>query len=290
MNMALLRTALVYDFDGTLARGNIQERTFIPSLGMKKQAFWDLVGERARATDSDEILIYMMMMMEKAREHGTPLTAAMLKEHGKEAELFSGLSGSAWFTRINEFAAELGLHLEHYIISSGIQEMIEGCPIYKNFSQVFASKFLYDRNGEATWPGVAINYTTKTQFLFRINKGVNNTWNNNAVNEYRPEQDRPVPFKRMIFIGDGDTDIPSMKMTTHQGGHSIAVYDPKRDAKVIGKVHRLIADGRVNFVAPADYEENSHLDIIIKGILGRLARDAGARRPDDVPDVSVQAA
>ena len=127
----------------------------------------------------------------------------------------------------------------------------------------------------AAWPGVAINYTTKTQYLFRVNKGIQNTWNRRDLNGYMPEEERPIPFSRMIFLGDGDTDIPTMKMLSYQGGHSIAVYDPKRDDRDLGKIHRLISDGRVDFVAPADYRENSQVDIIVKGILGRIAREKG---------------
>ncbi|MFM1960511.1 MAG: hypothetical protein RL588_2028, partial [Pseudomonadota bacterium] len=171
---------------------------------------------------------------------------------------------------------ERGLELEHHIVSSGIQEMIEGCAIRDAFGQVFASKFIYDA-GVAAWPGVGINYTTKTQYLFRINKGINNHWDNDSINGYTPEDERPIPFNRMIFLGDGETDIPTMKMLTHKGGHSVAVYDSKRTDRDLDKIHKLISDGRVEFVAPADYGENSQIDIIVKGILGRIARGHGYR-------------
>jgi hypothetical protein len=128
---------------------------------------------------------------------------------------------------MTDYAGARGLELEHYIISSGVYEMIRGCPIFRAFKQVYASCFIYNKSGEAMWPGVAINYTTKTQFLFRINNGIENTWDNERINQWMPEDERPVPFKRMVFIGDGDTDIPSMKMVAHQGGLSIAVFDPQ---------------------------------------------------------------
>ena len=200
----------------------------------------------------------------------------MLRDHGRKAELFDGLADRTWFNRLNEHAATNGLALEHYILSSGIHEMIRGCPIYDAFTQVFASRFIYE-NGNAAWPGVAINYTTKTQYLFRVNKGIENTWDNKALNAYMPAAERPVPFSRMIFLGDGDTDIPTMKMLTFQGGHSIAVYDPKRDDRDLSKIHRLISDDRANFVGSADYSEDSQIDIIVKGILGRIARENGYR-------------
>ncbi len=154
--------------------------------------------------------------------------------------------------------------------------MIEGCQIRDAFRQVFASKFIYDDN-VATWPGVGINYTTKTQYLFRINKGIDNHWDNDSINDYMPEDERPIPFDRIIFLGDGDTDIPTMKMLTHKGGHSVAVYNPDKTARDLERIHKLISDGRVEFVAPADYTENSQLDIIVKGILGRIARKHGYR-------------
>ncbi len=274
LNSSRKRTAIVYDFDGTLARGNIQETTFIPSIGMSKEDFWSEVKRRCKSHDADEILVYMQLMLEKARIAGIPITSTDFRAHGQGALLFPGVP--EWFSRINEHALQRGLELEHYIISSGIDEMIEGCAIRSHFRKVFASKFIYE-GGSAAWPGVGINYTTKTQYLFRINKGVENHWDNDAINGYMPEEERPIPFSRMIFLGDGDTDIPTMKMLTHKGGHSVAVYDPNRTTRDLGKIHRLISDGRVEFVAPADYNEKSQLDIVVKGILGRIARAYGYR-------------
>ena len=270
------RTALIYDFDGTLARGNLQETSFIPNIGMTKEDFWAEVKKRTKANDADEILVYMHLMLDKARQQGVQVTGEDLRRHGKEAPLFPGLAEKSWFNRINDHGAKRGLALEHYIISSGIHEMIEGCPIRDAFRQVFASKFIYE-DGIAAWPGVAINYTTKTQYLFRINKGIDNHWDNESINKYMPENERPIPFDRMIFLGDGETDIPTMKMLTHKGGHSVPVYDSKRTRRDRNKIHKLISDGRVEFVAPADYEENSQVDIIVKGIIGWIARNHGYR-------------
>ncbi|EGD59865.1 hypothetical protein Y88_2304 [Novosphingobium nitrogenifigens DSM 19370] len=272
----LKRTAIIYDFDGTLARGNLQETTFIPNIGMSTSEFWDEVKARTKAHDADEILVYMHLMLEKARECGVEIKGNDLKAHGKEAPLFPGLANGEWFSRINAHAADRGLALEHYIISSGIQEMIDGCQIRDAFRQVFASKFIYI-DGVAKWPGVGINYTTKTQYLFRINKGIDNHWDNASINKFMPLNERPVPFDRMIFLGDGDTDIPTMKMLSYQGGHPVAVYDPNRTDRDLNKIHSLISDSRVEFVAPADYQEKSQLDIIVKGIIGRIARKYGYR-------------
>lgn len=271
------RMAIVYDYDGTLAKGNIQENSFLPSIELDKSEFWKNVKTVTKENDADEILVYMQLMLKEAQKKGHPLNKANLASHGKTSPLFNGLRDGSWFTRLNKFAADHGLNLEHYIVSSGTQEMIEGSPIAKHFTKIFASKYIYDEDGNASWPSLAINYTTKTQFLFRINKGVNNAWDNKSINAYMPEAERPIPFSRMIFIGDGDTDIPAMKMTTFNGGHSIATYDPERDTRSLDKIHGLISDGRADFTAPADYSHNTQMDIMVKGIIGRIARSEGYR-------------
>lgn len=273
----LKRTALIYDYDGTLARGNIQENSFMPAIDMPREAFWAEVKQLTKQHDADEILVYMQLMMRKAHEKSVSVTKENLRNHGRASQLFEGLADKSWFSRLNEFAKLLGLELEHYILSSGTQEMIEGSLIADQFKTIFASRYIYDEKDQAEWPGLAINYTTKTQFLFRINKGIENVWDNKAINAFMPEAERPIPFSRMVFIGDGETDIPAMKMTTHYGGHSIAAYDLKRDPHSLEKIHSLISDERVNFIAPADYTENAPMDILVKGILGRIARKHGYR-------------
>ncbi len=273
----LLRAAIIYDFDGTLAKGNVQEHSFLPDLGISPETFWANVKRQAAKHDADEILTYMWLMLKAAAEAGKPVMRTAFEEHGLSTPLFQGVE--EWFGRINAYGAERGLVVEHYIISSGNLELIKGSPICKHFRHVFASKFIFDAEGRAIWPGMAINYTTKTQFLFRINKGIDNSWDGSAINRWIPMGERPVPFERMIFIGDGDTDIPAMKMVRHQGGHSIAVFDPEAFAEPRSqeKLHRLIAEDRVHHVAPADYRGNSQLDVVVRGILGRIAREAGFR-------------
>lgn len=277
--MQPLKTALVYDFDGTLAPGNIQEHSLIPHhLGASVSEFWEAVASEKKRDDADEILVYLRRLVATAKQLGKPLTRELLREHGARTPLFAGVEG--WFARINEHARERGLELEHYVISSGNEEMIAGTRIYQHFTQVFGSRYRYDELGHADWPAVAINFTSKTQYLFRINKGVDNSWNNEPVNRWIPTADRPVPFSRIIYLGDGDTDIPSMKMVRHQGGHSIAVFDPERWAKreLQQKVYNLIAEDRAHFVVPADYQDGSQLDITVKGVLGRIARDEAGYR------------
>ena len=275
----VLRAALIYDFDGTLAPGNIQEHSLLPALGISPADFWAKNAALKQQHDADEVLAYLHLLLLESRSRALPLTREMLREHGGRTPFFDGVE--TWFTRINDHAAERNLALEHYVISSGNEELIEGCAIASHFKKVFACRYAYDENGVAQWPAVAINYTTKTQFLFRINKGIDNVWNNEAINRWQPMEERNMPFSRMLYLGDGDTDIPSMKMVRHQGGHSVAVFDPKKwaERKSQERVYNLIAEDRAHFVVPADYTDGSQLDITIKGVLGRIARDqAGYRR------------
>jgi phosphoserine phosphatase len=262
-----LTAAIIYDFDGTLAPGNLQEHKFIPEVGQSKEDFWADIKAETRRENADEILVYMRQMILKADN----FTRDQLADHGKGIELFPGLRDGSWFERMNEFGRKEGLDVKHFIVSSGLKEMIEATEIARHFEYIYASEFIFDENGYACWPKVAINYTTKTQYLFRINKGIENHWDDEAVNRWMPEHERPVPFERMIFIGDGATDIPTMKMMTQRGGHSIAVYPPSEDRGGYDKIHRLIAENRVNFVAKADYAEHSTLDITVRGILARMA-------------------
>jgi hypothetical protein len=267
-----MKAAFIYDYDGTLAEGNIQEASFLPALGLEPAEFWGRVKARTRKEDADEILVYMQLMLETARAKGHKITKDSLREHGKASRLFPGLADGSWFTRVNAFARKLDITLDHYIVSSGIKEMLEGSEISGQFEHIWASKFAYDESGSACWPASAINYTTKTQFLFRINKGVHNSWDNERVNQYTPVKQRPVPFERMVFFGDGDTDVPTMKMLTFQGGTSIAVYE--ENSKSRNRVHSLISNDRASFAALADYSENSQMDITAKAILERMARIA----------------
>ncbi|WP_226638026.1 haloacid dehalogenase-like hydrolase [Brevundimonas poindexterae] len=279
MARPLLKTALIYDFDGTLARGNMQEVSFIPSVGMEKGAFWEEAETLTRQADGDGILMYMQLMLQRARENDAPITKRALRDHGHDVKLFDGLktdlTGPGWFDRMNAFGRSYGLDIEHYIISAGLEEMIDGCPIRDAFRHVFASKFVYDEHGVAVWPAVGVNYTTKTQYLFRINKGVLNHFEHDKINRFIPDAERPVPFERMIFLGDGDTDVPTMKMMHTKGGFSIAVYDPRNSERDQQKIYSLISEDRVNFVAAADYREGSPLDLIVKGLVGRIAVNAG---------------
>ncbi len=257
--------ALMYDFDKTLCTTDMQAYTFIPNLGMSANEFWAKASDLAEKHKMDRILAYMYLMLDEAHIHRKPIRRSDFVALGKDLELYSGVA--EWFSRINRFGKEQGVTIKHYIISSGLREIIEGSSIYKEFDDVFAGEFLYDENGVACWPKNVVNYTTKTQFLFRINKGVLDISNDDDLNRFTPEEDRPVPFRNMIYIGDGLTDVPCMKLVKVNGGCSIAVYQKGKQAKV----KDLILDQRVNFIEPADYSEGSQLDQITKDIIVKMA-------------------
>ncbi len=266
----LITVAIVYDFDGTLAEGNMQEYEFIPSLGMSVDEFWDASDAIAKNNDADSVLSYMECMLTSARRAGVPITAKSLRLMGHNINLFNGVE--EWFDRINEYALQRGVKLQHYVNSSGIREMIEGCTIASKFHKIYASAFLYDEQGEAYWPAVAINYTNKTQFLFKINKGIETVHDSRLVNEFSPRESRPIPFERMIFVGDGLTDIPSMRLVHLMGGHSIAVYDPKRSDKREDMM-QLIRERRVHYVCEANYTPESTINTLVNNIIDKIATD-----------------
>jgi 2-hydroxy-3-keto-5-methylthiopentenyl-1-phosphate phosphatase len=263
--------AICYDFDGTLSPRNMQEYDYLPQLNIHPKKFWAEAKAKARSQGADDILAYMCLMLEKA--HATShvkISRSALQDCGRTVALFPGVEG--WFDRISRFAAKSGASVEHYIISSGIREMIEGTPIAKKFKRIYASSFMYDQHDVAKWPGMAINYTTKTQFLFRINKGALDPSDNSRINTYIAKDDRPVPFERMIYIGDGTTDIPCMKLVRAQGGYSIAVFKAKSRKK--SDARKLLEEERVNFVSSADYRNNSALDRQVKRVIARMLADA----------------
>ena len=262
--------ALIYDFDGTLSPGNMQEYAFIPTVGSSNKEFWEASDGIAVANDADPILSYMAKMIHEARSKGISLKREAFQESGRHIKLFNGVK--EWFARMNAYGESLGLNVVHYINSSGIKEIIEGTPIADEFRKIYACSFLYDVDGVAYWPGVAINYTNKTQFIFKINKGVESVYDTKAVNRFIPEVERAVPFTHMIYFGDGTTDIPCMRLVKASGGHSIAVYDPavvnSREAS-----STLIRENRVNYICPADYSEGTYLDTVVKAIMDKIAAD-----------------
>ncbi len=282
MSDRLMPVAICYDFDGTLAPGNMQEHAFLPKLGITPNEFWTKSNDLAREQQGDRILTYMHLMLKEADHANISMRKEDWAEYGKGIHLFPGTEG--WFPRISEEGRQRGLDIEHYIISSGMREMIAGTPVQRYLKAVFASGFLYNASGVAIAPAMAVNYTTKTQYLFRINKGVLDLSVDAAVNAYVAPDDRRVPFSNMIFIGDGDTDIPCFRLVKEQGGHSIAVF-PAGDAAKAERVGRLIQERRVHCAAPADYNAGSDLDRRVLAVFDLIAARATITAPH--PDVPV---
>jgi 2-hydroxy-3-keto-5-methylthiopentenyl-1-phosphate phosphatase len=256
--------AIMYDFDKTLCTRDMQEYTFIPSVGMKPNEFWGHTAEVAAEEVMDSILTYMYCMVEKAHQTGNPLTRQSLVDCGKDIEYHPGVED--WFERINRYAEEAGVEVEHYVLSSGLKEIIEGTTIAKYFKRIYACEFLY-KDGQAYWPKMAVNYTNKTQFVYRINKGVLDINNDADLNNSRPDSEKRVFFSNMIYIGDGLTDVPCMKLVKQSGGHSIAIYSKGQQHKAAP----LLKHERVDWMFEADYSEGSELDRTMKLLLQNLA-------------------
>ena len=257
--------AICYDFDKTLSPDDMQAQGYIQSVEYEVESFWKESNGLAESNDMDQNLAYMYTMIQKARGRFI-FNRKTLMDYGAKVSLFPGVD--TWFKRIREYGETKGVIVEHYIISSGLKEMIEGTKVANEFEKIYASSFYYDENGEAKWPAQVINYTSKTQFLFRIVKGTLDV-NDSGVNDYFNPEDIRIPFRNMVYIGDSDTDIPCMKLVNSHSGHSIGVYNPEtRDRR---KVYKMMEDKRIKYFAPADYTDNSELDKLVKAIIDQTA-------------------
>ena len=265
MEKQLPIVAFLYDFDKTLCTTDMQDYAFIPSLGMTPTEFWALANGFGRQHRIDGILAYMYTMIREAEQRGLPVTRQDLVEKGRSIVLFPGVQD--WFRRINEFGRSQGVQVEHYIISSGLREIIEGSSISGEFKEIYASEFYYDENGRPVWPKLAVNFTAKTQFVYRINKGVLDVSDDKTLNDSMPDDSKRVPFTNMVYMGDGLSDVPCMKMMRAYGGQAIAVY---QDSNRMG-VEDLLAKGRVDFIFKADYSEGTALDLTVKNIIRKMA-------------------
>lgn len=261
--------AICYDFDKTLSPDDMQAQGFIQSIGYEIGDFWDKSNGFAKENDMDQNLAYMFTMKEEAK--GKVLfTKDELAKYGAKVKLFPGVK--LWFERIRKYGEEQGIIVEHYIISSGLKEMIEGSIIAKEFERIYATSFYCDENGVAVWPAQVVNYTNKTQFLFRISKGILDV-NDTDVNRYFTPEELRVPFRNMIYIGDSDTDIPCMKLVNSRGGYSIGVFDPKTKDKT--KVYNMMGEERIGYFAPADYSSGRELDSLVKKIIDKTVHNEG---------------
>ena len=255
--------AILYDFDSTLATTDMQAFSFIPQMGMTAPEFWAEVGKFSERTGCDKILSYLFMMREIAAKKGFQMDREFLNACGKDIKFFPGVT--TWFSRINQFGEENGVIVEHYLVSSGNKEIIDGCPIAKEFKKIYGCEYIFNDEGYAVWPKFAVNYTQKTQYFFRISKGVVDQTNDKDLNEKTKE--KRIPYSNIVYLGDGLTDVPSMIIVKSNGGKSIAVYPRGKEEKV----GSLQADGRVNYACVADYSKDSPLERIMKLIIQGIA-------------------
>ena len=257
--------AIMYDFDKTLSTTDMQNYSFIPKLGMTPEEFWGETGKFTQSEGVERILSYMYMMLKIAKEKNIPITREFLQDCGKKIQYYPGVS--TWFKRINDYGASKGVIVEHYLVSSGTKEIVEGCSIYPEFKKAYGCEFYYE-DGVPVWPKLAINYTQKTQFFFRIAKGAIDATNDNAVNE--KSVSLRIPYRNIIYMGDGMTDIACMTLVKKNEGHSIAVYASDEEPE---KVRKIYSDGRCSFYCKADYSSNSQMEKMVRLIIDRVAID-----------------
>ena len=256
--------AFLYDFDKTLCTTDMEDYAFIPSLGMTPAEFWGRANAFGWENRMDGLLAYMYTMIQECAAQNIKLDRAFLNHCGESIQLFPGVR--EWFARINAFGESLGVQVEHYVISSGLREIIEGSGIAQEFREIYACEFYYNENGDACWPKLDVNFTNKTQFVYRINKGILDVSRDKELNDSMPDDSKRVPFTNMIYMGDGLSDVPCMKMMRAYGGQAIAVYQASNRQGV----EKLLADGRVDFIFPADYREGMELDRTVRDILRKM--------------------
>lgn len=262
------RVAIIYDFDKTLGIDDMQCFGLLEEIGYKNpNDFWKLSNSFAKKENMDGTLAFLYTMISEAKKHGVKITRDYLKSKGKDIKYFPGLKNDEYFTRINQYGKERDVDIYHYVISSGNQEIIEGSSIYHNFTKVFGCEYLYNSEGEAIFPKVSINYTNKTQFLFRISKNTYEVSDSIKVNKEIKMEKRFIPFSNIIYIADGTTDIPCLKLVSEKGGTSIAVFPDRTDND---QAKEIFNNGRANFITKADYSEGKELDTILKNIISKI--------------------
>lgn len=256
--------AFLYDFDYTLCQENMQDFGLIPALGLTPDEFWGKAAKFVSDTGCERILSYMHVIVEECKKQNIKCTKEWFHKLGKDIQYFPGVLD--WFKRINSYAKKKGLEVEHYLISSGNKELVEGSKIAKEFKEIYACEFCFDPKTKLpTWPKLVINYTQKTQFFYRISKGVTNI--HDDVNINKKSEKRRIDHQNIIYIGDGLTDVPAMTVVKNSGGRSIAVYSHHKKDTVIG----LMKEKRVNYACKADYREGKELDKVAKLIIDNIA-------------------
>ena len=268
--------ALVYDFDGTLSPQPMQEYTVLPKIGIEPAEFWAMVNREARETESDPMLVYMRHILEALERVKVDVKREDFAAMARAIEYFPGVA--TWFTRMNAYVRKRSrgqVKLQHYLISAGQKEILDGVSIRKHFKRIYASEYHFNHHGIATFPKLLVTDTIKTQFMFRINKGIEDV--TESINEHMPEAERPIPFQNIVYVGDGMTDVPSMALTKKSGGHTVAVYDP-RGEKGRATCTKLLDAGRADFIAEADFRAASRLTRRVQLLLDAIVADIAYRR------------
>lgn len=257
--------AICYDFDKTLSPDDMQAFTLIPSFGIDKDTFWRESNNLAKDKLMDKNLAWMYELTRYSKFKSKSLKKEYFHEIGAHILLYKGVD--TWFDRMNNYATKQGIELEHYIISSGLKEIIEGSSLATKCKRIYASSYLYDADGVAVWPTQSVNYTNKTQYIFRIAKGFLEEYDE-RVNDSMKDDQLYIPYENIVYIGDSETDIPCMRLVKSKGGYAIGVFDPRRNNR--RRVYQLYNDGRINFYAPADYSSRATLSKYMKQIIDEV--------------------
>lgn len=268
--------ALVYDFDGTLSPQPMQEYTVLPKIGVEPAQFWAMVNREARETESDPMLVYMRHIIEALERVRVDVKREDFAAMAEAIEYFPGVP--TWFARVNAYVKRRSrgqVKLQHYLISAGQKEILDGVSIRKHFKRIYASEYHFNHHGVATFPKLLVTDTMKTQFLFRINKGIEAV--TESINEHMPEEERPIPFQNIVYVGDGMTDVPSMALTKKSGGHTVAVYNPEKESQR-AICEKLLRAGRADFLAEADFRKGSKLSRRVELLLDAIVADIAYRR------------
>lgn len=259
------RIALLYDFDCTLADGFMQSFGLVQDLGHRDiNEYFEASNNLVGGEEMDMCLSMMAGIVRSANQQGKKVTREYLQGFGKNMKYYVGVE--EWFDRVNAIGARYGYEIEHYVISSGLKELIEGSSISKYFKRIYANFFAYDQDGVAYWPSQVVNYSSKVQYVYRVRKNVlDDLGDVSKVNEKMADSE-VLPFKNIIYLGDSQTDIPSFKVVKNSGGMAICVYDPA-SAKAKGVAQKCFIEGRVNYFVPADYSEGSDLFELVKNYI-----------------------
>ena len=257
------KLAFVYDLDGTLVDGYFTDDCLYEPNNLNGVEIWENSYRKGNELSADPYLYHLNSFCKFVKEYKQPNMPIneFFAQNIHLAKIFPGVN--VWFEKVNQIGKENGLEIEHYIISAGVKNVINQLPFSKHITKIFATEFVLDENEYPIWPAVFMSSTAKTEYLYRISKGVFNVADTNTIFEKMDKNTRYVQFDNIVYFGDGDTDVPAMKLVKRKGGTAIGVYT-QRNEKL---VQSLKANNRVNYIAPADYTENSQLYNIVKKII-----------------------